>query len=110
MVMELAFAAGCQHIITFNAADFKGSQQVGITALSPGISRPCRTSRRWRRTASTDQQIPGRNAALKESVFSDGISAISPGQLLRAGLSLDLALLVVRVRCFLRENLVADFA
>jgi putative PIN family toxin of toxin-antitoxin system len=35
MVLELAFAAGCQHIITFNAADFRGSEQLGIKVLSP---------------------------------------------------------------------------
>jgi predicted nucleic acid-binding protein len=35
MVLELAFAAGCEHIITFNAADFRGSDQLGITVLSP---------------------------------------------------------------------------
>jgi putative PIN family toxin of toxin-antitoxin system len=36
MVLELAFAAGCPHIITHNVKDFRGSDQLGITALSPG--------------------------------------------------------------------------
>ena len=35
MVVELAFAAGCQHIITHNVKDFKGSEQLGVTAVSP---------------------------------------------------------------------------
>jgi putative PIN family toxin of toxin-antitoxin system len=35
MVLELAFAAGCRHIITHNAKDFHGSEQLGVTALSP---------------------------------------------------------------------------
>jgi predicted nucleic acid-binding protein len=35
MLLELAFAAGCQHIITHNARDFRGSEQLGVTALSP---------------------------------------------------------------------------
>ena len=35
MVLELAFAAGCQHIITHNVADFRGSEQLGVTALAP---------------------------------------------------------------------------
>ena len=35
MVLELAFAAGCQHIITHNVSDFRGSQQLGVTALTP---------------------------------------------------------------------------
>lgn len=36
MVLELAFAAGCQHIITHNVADYRGSEQLGVTAVSPG--------------------------------------------------------------------------
>lgn len=36
MVLELAFAAGCCHIITHNVKDFHGSEQLSITALSPG--------------------------------------------------------------------------
>jgi predicted nucleic acid-binding protein len=35
MLLELAFAAGCRHIITHNVGDFRGSQQLGVTALSP---------------------------------------------------------------------------
>lgn len=35
MVLELAFAAACPYIITHNVADFRGSQQLGVTALSP---------------------------------------------------------------------------
>lgn len=35
MVLELAFAAGCRHIITHNVADFAGSDRLGVTALSP---------------------------------------------------------------------------
>jgi predicted nucleic acid-binding protein len=36
MVLELAFAAGCRHIITHNERDFRGSEQLGIAAISPG--------------------------------------------------------------------------
>ena len=35
MVLELAFAAGCRHIITHNVKDFRGSEQLGVSALSP---------------------------------------------------------------------------
>jgi putative PIN family toxin of toxin-antitoxin system len=35
MVLELAFASGCQHIITHNGADFRGSEQLGVTAITP---------------------------------------------------------------------------
>ncbi len=35
MVLELAFAAGCRYIITHNVKDFRGSEQLGVTALSP---------------------------------------------------------------------------
>jgi putative PIN family toxin of toxin-antitoxin system len=35
MVLELAVAAGCRHIITHNVKDFHGSERVGVTALSP---------------------------------------------------------------------------
>jgi predicted nucleic acid-binding protein len=35
MVLELALAAGCAYIITHNASDFRGSEQLGVTALSP---------------------------------------------------------------------------
>lgn len=35
MVLELAFAAGCQYIITQNVAHFRGSAQLGVKAISP---------------------------------------------------------------------------
>jgi len=35
MVLELAFAAGCEHIITHNVQDFFGSQQLGVAAITP---------------------------------------------------------------------------
>jgi predicted nucleic acid-binding protein len=35
MVLELAFAASCRHIVTHNVRDFNGSEELGITALSP---------------------------------------------------------------------------
>src|SRR5262249_49349965 len=35
MVLELAFAAGCRHIITHNVKDFHGSEQLGVTAVAP---------------------------------------------------------------------------
>ena len=35
MVLELAFAAGCRHIITHNVKDFHGSEQLGVSALPP---------------------------------------------------------------------------
>jgi predicted nucleic acid-binding protein len=35
MVLELALAAGCRYIITHNVADFHGSEQLGVTAISP---------------------------------------------------------------------------
>ena len=36
MLLELAFAAGCRHIVTHNVRDFRGSEQLGVTAISPG--------------------------------------------------------------------------
>ncbi|MGD9632047.1 MAG: putative toxin-antitoxin system toxin component, PIN family [Pirellulales bacterium] len=36
MVLELAFAAGCQHIITHNVGHFRGSEQLSVTAITPG--------------------------------------------------------------------------
>jgi predicted nucleic acid-binding protein len=35
MVLELALAAGCQHIITHNVADFRGADQLGVTVMTP---------------------------------------------------------------------------
>jgi putative PIN family toxin of toxin-antitoxin system len=35
MVLEVAFASGCRHIVTHNVKDFDGSEHLGITALSP---------------------------------------------------------------------------
>lgn len=35
MVLELAFAAGCRHIVTHNVKDFRGSEQLGVTAITP---------------------------------------------------------------------------
>lgn len=35
MVLELAFAAGCRHIVTHNIKDFRGSEQLGVTAVTP---------------------------------------------------------------------------
>jgi len=35
MVLELAVAAECEFIVTFNQADFKGAEQFGIRVLTP---------------------------------------------------------------------------
>jgi putative PIN family toxin of toxin-antitoxin system len=35
LVLELAFAANCRHIVTHNVKDFHGSEQLGITAVTP---------------------------------------------------------------------------
>ena len=35
MVLELAFAAGCRHIVTHNAKDFHGSERFGVLAIAP---------------------------------------------------------------------------
>jgi len=35
MLLELAFAAGCRYIITHNVKDFRGAEQLGVTALTP---------------------------------------------------------------------------
>lgn len=35
MVLELAFAADCTHIVTHNKDDFRGSEQLGVTAITP---------------------------------------------------------------------------
>jgi putative PIN family toxin of toxin-antitoxin system len=36
MILELAFAANCQYIVTHNVRDFGGSEQLGIAAIKPG--------------------------------------------------------------------------
>ena len=35
MVLELAFAAGCRYVVTHNVKDFHGSEQLGVTAITP---------------------------------------------------------------------------
>ena len=35
MVLELAVAANCDHIITYNTKDFVGASQFGLTTLKP---------------------------------------------------------------------------
>ena len=35
MVLELAVAAGCQFIVTYNVADFRGTERFGIEVISP---------------------------------------------------------------------------
>ena len=35
LVLELAFAAGCRHIITHNVKDFYGAGQLAISAVTP---------------------------------------------------------------------------
>lgn len=35
MVLELAFAAGCRHLITHNVRDFRGAERLGISVLAP---------------------------------------------------------------------------
>jgi len=35
MVLELAFAAGCRYILTHNVRDFRGSERLGVTAMTP---------------------------------------------------------------------------
>jgi len=35
MVLELAVAASCGYIVTFNARDFGGAEQFGISVLTP---------------------------------------------------------------------------
>ena len=36
MILELAFAAGRRYIVTHNVKDFQGSEELGVTALTPG--------------------------------------------------------------------------
>jgi len=35
MVLELAVAGGCQYIISHNVRDFRGSEQLGVVAITP---------------------------------------------------------------------------
>ena len=35
MLLELAFAAGCRHIVTHHVKDFHGSEQLGVRAIAP---------------------------------------------------------------------------
>lgn len=35
MVLEVAFAAGCPYIVTHNVKDFRGSEELGIKAITP---------------------------------------------------------------------------
>jgi putative PIN family toxin of toxin-antitoxin system len=34
-VLELAFAAGCRYLVTHNVKDFRGSEQLGVAAVTP---------------------------------------------------------------------------
>jgi hypothetical protein len=34
-VLELAFAAGCRYVVTHNVRDFRGSERLGVTAITP---------------------------------------------------------------------------
>ena len=36
MVLELAVEAGCKYIVTFNVRHFKGVEQFGVRAITPG--------------------------------------------------------------------------
>lgn len=36
MVLELAFASNSRYIVTHNIKDFRGSEELGITAITPG--------------------------------------------------------------------------
>jgi putative PIN family toxin of toxin-antitoxin system len=35
MVLELAFASGAQYIVTHNVNDFRGSEQLGVSTITP---------------------------------------------------------------------------
>ena len=35
-VLELAFAANCRYLVTHNTDDFRGSERLGIKAVTPG--------------------------------------------------------------------------
>jgi predicted nucleic acid-binding protein len=36
LVLELAVAAGCHTVVTFNVRDFRGGEGLGVSALRPG--------------------------------------------------------------------------
>ena len=36
MILELAVAAGCSRIVTYNKSDFEGVEDFGIRAIKPG--------------------------------------------------------------------------
>jgi predicted nucleic acid-binding protein len=36
LVLELAVAGGCRYIVTYNVRDFHGTEEWGITAVTPG--------------------------------------------------------------------------
>ena len=37
MVLEVAVAANCQYIVSFNVRDFVGSEQFGVQAITPKV-------------------------------------------------------------------------
>ena len=36
LVLELAVAAGCQSVVTYNVRDFRGAESLGVSAQRPG--------------------------------------------------------------------------
>lgn len=36
MVLELALAAGCEYVVAHNVRHFRGCEQLGVVALTPG--------------------------------------------------------------------------
>ena len=36
MLLELAVAAGCRHVVTHNLRDFRGCERWGVSAVTPG--------------------------------------------------------------------------
>ena len=36
LVLELAVAAGCRTVVTYNARDFRGAERLGVSAQRPG--------------------------------------------------------------------------
>jgi putative PIN family toxin of toxin-antitoxin system len=36
LVLELAVAAGCRTVVTFNVRDFRGGESLGVSAVPPG--------------------------------------------------------------------------